>query len=317
MRILVTGVTGFAGSWLAETLLARGGCQVAGLARSRDWPPPCSHLAERVRLFPCDLADSHAVEDVLRSFEPEQVYHLAGFPHVGRSFKDPDAAWRGNLAATRSLYEAIQRWGGKPRVLYVSTGHVYGDPDRVDEELHEDRSLRPTSPYAASKAAADLLSYQVSRSDGLDVVRVRPFNHFGPRQSAEFAVGSFARQLAEVKVARRPPVLVTGDLSAERDLTDVRDVVAAYVLLMEQGRAGEVYNLASGTHVVIREVLDRLVALAGVPVELRQRDDLRRPTEPPRSRVNTDRLRAATGWRPRIALDETLRDTLEYWSRLA
>jgi GDP-4-dehydro-6-deoxy-D-mannose reductase len=157
----------------------------------------------------------------------------------------------------------------------------------------------------------------VSRSDGLDIVRVRPFNHFGPRQSAEFAVGSFAKQLAEVRLGRRQPVLVTGDLSAERDLTDVRDVVTAYTLLMEHGRPGEVYNLASGTHVAIHEVLDRLVALAGVPVELRQRDDLMRPTEPPRSRVNTERLRAATGWRPRFSLDETLRDTLEYWSRLA
>jgi GDP-4-dehydro-6-deoxy-D-mannose reductase len=316
MRILVTGVTGFAGGWLAETLLEQPTSEVAGLARSRDWSPSSCHLAGRVRLFPCDILDGRVVEEVLRAFEPERIYHLAGFPHVGLSFKDPDAAWQGNLAGTRCLYDAVLRWGGRPRILFVSSGQVYGDPQHDNETLDEDRPLRPTSPYAASKAAAELLSYQVARSEGLAIVRVRAFNHFGPRQSADFAIGSFSRQLADIRLGRRPPVLETGDLSAERDLTDVRDVATAYVLLLERGQPGEVYNLASGVNVRMKDVLDRLVALAGVNVEVKRRDDLKRPTEPPRMRVNTDRLRTATGWQPRFALDQTLRDTLDYWSRV-
>jgi len=314
MRIFVTGVTGFAGSWLAETLLARGGGTIAGLARSSRWPLSCQHLEDRVRLFHCDMADGPAIDRILRTFEPQQIYHLAGFPHVGLSFKDPDAAWQTNLAGTRCLYDAVKRWGGSPRILFVSSGQVYGDPERPDEEFAEERPLKPTSPYGASKAAADLLSYQVCRSDGLAIIRVRPFNHFGPRQSSDFAVGSFARQLAEVRLGRRPPILQTGDLSAERDLTDVRDIVAGYVALMERSRPGEVYNLASGTRLVMQQVVDRLVALTGVAIEVQRRDELCRPTEPPRLRVNTERLRAATGWKPRYTLDETLRDTLDYWS---
>jgi GDP-4-dehydro-6-deoxy-D-mannose reductase len=316
MRILVTGVTGFAGSWLAELLLARGDCTVAGLARSTQWPSSCSHLADRVRLFPCDMTDGRAVEEILRAVEPRQIYHLAGFPHVGLSFKDPETAWQTNLTGTRRLYDAVKRWGGSPRILFVSSGQVYGDPERPDEEFIEERPLKPTSPYGASKAAADLLSYQVCRGDGLEIVRVRPFNHFGPRQSADFATGNFARQLADIRLGRRPPVLETGDLSAERDFTDVRDIAAGYVALMDRGRPGEVYNLASGTRLVMQQVVDRLVALTGVAVEVRRRDELRRPTEPARLRVNAERLRSATGWKPRYTLDKTLSDTLDYWSGL-
>lgn len=313
MRILVTGVTGFAGSWLAESLLAHAGNTVVGLARSPEWPASCRHLQERVALHTCELTDAPALEGILRAVEPEQIYHLAGYPHVGLSFKEPDAAWQTNLTGTRCLYDAVGRWGGSPRILFVSSGQVYGDPERADEEFSEDSPLKPTSPYAASKAAAELLSYQVARG-GLPIVRVRPFNHFGPRQSPDFAIGSFARQLADIRRGRLPPILQTGDLSAERDLTDVRDVVAGYVALMERGEVGAVYNLASGTRLVMQEVVQRLVELTGVKVEVQRREELYRPTEPARSRVNTARLRATTGWQPRYTLEETLRDTLDYWS---
>jgi GDP-4-dehydro-6-deoxy-D-mannose reductase len=314
MRILVTGVTGFAGSWLAEALLAHGGQQLSGLSLSARWPDYCRHLAERIHLHPCDLARIADVEAILRQEQPEQIYHLAGYPHTGRSFREPEAAWAGNLSATRGLLEAVVRWGGKPRILAVSSGLIYGDPERPGEVFDENTPLRPSSPYATSKAAADLVSYQYTKSAGLDIVRARPFNHFGPRQAPDFAVASFARQLAEIRRGARPPVLETGDLSAERDLTDVRDVVSAYLRLMDKGEKGEAYNVASGSRRSMREVLDRLVSLSGLKVELRLRSDLLRPTEPHHMQVKIDKLRAATGWQPRFSLDQTLHDTLAYWS---
>ncbi len=315
MRTLITGITGFAGGWLAEALLARGGHEVVGIGRAGHWPPELRHLDGRVALFGLDLCDGPRVEAALREARPERIYHLAGYAHVGRSFQEPDAAWQGNLQATRCVLEAAARLDPQPRVLAVGSGLVYGDPVKPDQVFTEDAPLRPTSPYATSKAAADLVAYQLARSHGLEVVRARPFNHIGPRQSPDFAAAHFARQLADVRRGRRPPVLETGDLSARRDLTDVRDVAAAYALLMERGRPGEAYNVGSGASYSMQEVLDRLVALAGVAVEVRRRADLERPADTPGMRVSSDKLRAETGWAPRHSLDETLGDTLEYWSQ--
>ena len=313
MCILVTGITGFAGGALAEALLARPNVQVFGLSRGNVWPALWSHLADKVPLAKADLQDPQSIESVLREVRPEQVYHLAGYAQVGRSFQEPDAAWAGNLTVTRALYDAVARWGGKPRILFVGSGMIYGDNTRSDEVQTELTPLRPNSPYAASKAAADLVSYQVTRSPGLDVVRARPYNHIGPGQSAEFAIASFARQIVAIERGHQPAVLETGNLNPRRDLTDVRDMAAAYLLLMEKGRTGEAYNIASGPLHSMQNVLDRLLALAGIQVEVRQRSALVRSTELVGVRVDTTKLRTETGWTPRYALDETLRDTLAFW----
>jgi GDP-4-dehydro-6-deoxy-D-mannose reductase len=313
MRVLITGVTGFAGGHLAETLLAGAGVELYGTSRQGRWPDDLHHLAGAITLLPCDLCDGMAVEAVLRQTLPEQIYHLAGYAHAGSSFRDPDAAWLGNLAATRSLYDAVLRWGNRPRILYVGSGLVYGAPTNPGQAYDESFVLRPDSPYAASKAAADLASYQYSRAPGLDIVRVRPFNHIGPRQSSRYAVAHFAEQIAAIERGRQPPVLQTGNLSPQRDLTDVRDVVRAYVLLMTGGYTGDVYNVCSGEIHSMQAVLDRLLALAQVRVEVRQRADLVRGTEVSVVRGDASRLRRETGWTPRIAFEQTLADTLGFW----
>jgi GDP-4-dehydro-6-deoxy-D-mannose reductase len=313
MRILVTGVTGFAGGHLAEALLARSNGKLFGVCRRPAWPESLRHLAQHVRLEAADLSSAAAIEAVLRRVQPDQIYHLAGYASPRDSFTEPDAAWEGNLAATRSLFDAVVRSGGRPRILFVGSGLIYGNTDTADAVLNENAPLRPNNPYAASKAAADLASYQYACHPGLDVVRARPFNHIGPRQSPQYAVAHFAKQLVAVQRGQVPPVLETGDLSPRRDLTDVRDVVAAYLLLMEKGRRGEAYNIASGKAVSMREVVDRLIVLAGVTVEVRQRGDLLRATELTIARVDTSKLRRETGWMPRFTLDETLAATLEYW----
>jgi GDP-4-dehydro-6-deoxy-D-mannose reductase len=308
-RSLITGATGFVGGYLAEALLARGET-VAGLSRHATWPLDCEYLTGRVELFACDLADATTLESVLRKFTPTHIYHLAGYAQTGRSFQEPDAAWEGNLTATRRLYEILTRLRPAiaPRVLFVGSGLIYGDTLGATEDC----ALRPDSPYAASKAAADLVSYQFSRV-GLDIVRARPFNHIGPRQSPAFAVPSFARQLACIDLAAAPPLLETGDLRSERDFTDVRDMVAAYLLLMDRGRTGEAYNIGTGSSHTMKEIVEVLVSLIDRHVEVRSREDLLRPADQLVMRVDAVKLRRETGWTPRYTLTQTLADTLDYW----
>lgn len=311
-RTLVTGVTGFAGCYLADALVARGEV-VFGLSRRATWPHAWRGLANRVELFECDLCDGPAVESILRRIQPTRVYHLAGYAQVGASFREPEAAWSGNLTATRTLFEAIIRATLWPRILFVGSGLVYGGKD-WERPRHELMPLLPDTPYAASKAAADLACYQYTCAPGLDVVRARPFNHTGPHQPAQFAIPNFARQLIAIERGESA-VLETGNLCSERDLTDVRDTVSAYQLLMERGRKGEAYNIASGSSCSMQTVLARMVALTGLQVELCQKDDLMRPSEPDVIRVDVGKLRRETGWAPRYSLDETLADTLEAWRR--
>lgn len=304
MRCLITGATGFVGRHLAAALLPAGH-EVHGLARRP------ADLA--IPLHVADLADAAATEAAIRAVRPEWVFHLAGYASPGASFKDPPAAWAGNLAASQGLYTAIHQSGLQPRVLHVSSGMVYGDlPDGVPA-FTEDAPLRPASPYAASKAAAEMLAYQLTRNPGLDIVRVRPFNHLGPGQPPDYAAASFARQIAAAERGDGPPVIVTGNLSPQRDLTDVRDMVRAYVRLIEVGRTGEVYNAASGQVYRIRNMLHRLTKLARVSVTVDERGDPTRAGDVTVVAADASRLRAATGWTPEYTLDRTLADMLDEW----
>jgi GDP-4-dehydro-6-deoxy-D-mannose reductase len=313
MRYLVTGITGFAGGHLAEALIQRGDREIIGLSLEPDWPAVWAHLKGRIHLKTGDLCDAALVEEVLREAQPQRIFHVAGYPHTFRSFREPEAAWSGNLSATRTLYEAVLRWGGQPRILFVGSGLIYGDPEAPEQAYDETSLLRPTSPYAASKAAADLVSYQYAHAPGMNIVRARPFNHIGPRQAPQFAVAHFAQQLAAIERGGQPPVLETGNLTPRRDLTDVRDVVRAYLLLMEAGRTGEAYNVGTGQTFSMQEIVDRLISLAGVAVEVRQRPDLVRASDIAAVRADAGKLRREVGWLPLYSLDQTLRDILDYW----
>ncbi|MFL5327805.1 MAG: GDP-mannose 4,6-dehydratase [Gemmataceae bacterium] len=299
MRLLVTGATGFVGSHLIPHLLSRGD-GVVGLARQpaeRAWP-----------LVTADLLDQKTTAQHLRTIQPEGIIHLAGWADVGSSFREPAGAWRDNLEATLSLYQAIEDWGGRPRVLFVSTGAVYGPGATA-----ETSELRPASPYAASKAAADLASYQVFCHPGLAVIRVRPFNQIGPGQSPRYAVAAFAEQIARIEAGLLPPIIETGRLDVTRNLTDVRDMVVAYRLLLERGEPGEVYNAASSVEVSIQHVLDELVRISGVRAEIRSTPGRMRPGDVERSFADAVKLSRATGWEPHISLDQSLRDILDDW----
>ena len=314
MRILITGITGFVGGHLVEAL-ETGEHALFGISRRGSWPAKLVHLTGKAELLPGDLADTARVEAVLNHVQPEWVMHLAGYANPGRSSQEPDRCWHENLTATRSLYDAIARSGRRPRILYVSTGLIYGEPDDPDGACDERTTLKPATPYAASKAAADILSYQYTRNPGLDIVRVRLFNQIGPRQSADYAAGNFARQIAAAEVGKQPPVIETGDLSARRDITDVRDMVAAFPLLLEHGRSGEAYNAGRGETYLISELLDKLIALARVRVEVRSRAEPGRKADTAVTRADPRKLRHTTGWTPRIPLDQTLADILDDWRK--
>jgi GDP-4-dehydro-6-deoxy-D-mannose reductase len=313
MRILVTGITGFVGGHLAEALLKVPGVELHGLSRCAHWPEDCRNLERRISLSRLDLCDASGLISLLQNIRPEQIYHLAGYAHAGKSLQDAGSAWSANLTATMTLYDAIVQWGGKPRILYVGSGLIYGDPETTGQRHTETSVLRPASPYASSKAAADLVSFQYTRTAGLDIVRTRPFNHIGPRQSPQYAVAHFAQQLAAIERGEAPPVLETGDLEPQRDLTDVRDVVQAYQMLMAHGRKGEAYNVASGQTQSMRTVVERLRRLIRVQVEVRKRATLLRSTENAVVCGDPGKLREETGWTPRYGLEQTLRDTLDYW----
>jgi GDP-4-dehydro-6-deoxy-D-mannose reductase len=317
MRILITGITGFVGGHLVEHLVAAGGHALFGVSRRGEWPTALAHLAPSATLLAVDLRDPVSAEKAVRDTRPDWVIHLAGYANTGGSFRDPDRAWAENLTATRTFYDAISRSGLKPRVLFVSTGLIYGEPDRPDDACDEHTTLKPASPYAASKAAADLVSYQYTRNAGLDIVRVRLFNQIGPRQSADFAVPNFARQIAAAEAGKQASVVETGDLSARRDITDVRDMVAAFPLLLEKGVTGEAYNAARGDSYPIQDLLDRLVAMSKVPIRVNQKIEPGRKADTAMTRADVRKLRAATGWEPRVSLDQSLADILNYWRGVA
>ena len=313
MRVLITGITGFVGGHLTERLAAEGGHVIAGLSRTAIWPADLGHLAKVAELHAADLHDGARLGEVLAEVRPDWVFHLAGYAKTGQSYLEPDACWKANLDGTRSLYHAIARSGLKPRILFASTGLVYGDPDAGQTDIDESAALKPASPYAASKAAADLLSYQATRTPGLDIVRIRLFNQIGPRQSRDYAIANFARQIAAIENGRQQPVLETGDLSAYRDLTDVRDMTAALVKVIEFGESGDVFNAGRGEVWRIEEVLTRLVGLSRVKLKVHSIAQSSRTTDTAISRADPTKLRAKTGWRPQYELDTTLANILEYW----
>ncbi|HUC37253.1 MAG TPA: GDP-mannose 4,6-dehydratase [Acidimicrobiales bacterium] len=294
MRALVTGGRGFVGTWLCEHLRAEG-----------DEVVSVDHEVE--------ITDPVAVREAVTASRPDLIYHLAALTHVGRSWSEPAEVFRVNALGTLNVLEAARACAVFPRVLVTSSAEVYGSVGAEDLPVSEETPLAPVTPYGASKVAAEFLAIQAHLGHALPVVRVRPFNHVGPGQGSGFVVASLASHIVEARSsgAKELPV---GNLGARRDLTDVRDVVRAYRLLAETGVAGEVYNVCTGRDVSIEEVAHRLLELADVELQLVVDPALARPVDVPVLRGDPGKLHAATGWLPKIGLDETLRDVLDHWS---
>jgi GDP-4-dehydro-6-deoxy-D-mannose reductase len=312
MRALVTGVSGFVGGHLAEHLVAEGDL-VVGLSASGRWPAELAHVAKSVRIERFDLVEQDEAElaDLVRRKQPEVIYHLAAQSNPQGSLADPRGTWALNLGASLNLLEAVKTSGQKPRVVLVGSGVCYGNPAPEFIPVKENCPLRPNNPYAASKAAADLLGIQHHLAHGTDAVMVRPFNHAGPRQSPRYVLAALATQVAAVESRRQDHVEV-GNLDVVRDFTDVRDVVRAYRLLALHGRPGEIYNLGTGRGTKIADALEHLRSLAEVPVSVHLDSTRLRPVDQPFLIADASKLRTATGWEPNFSIEQTLADMLAF-----
>jgi GDP-4-dehydro-6-deoxy-D-mannose reductase len=314
MRAFVTGADGFAGQWLVRALVDAG-CAVTGFIRAS--APLLTTLDERrarsVTWSAGDIADGHTVAEAVRSAAPDAVYHLAAQAFVPASQDDPLATLRTNFMGTVNVLEAVRTTAAAATVLVVGSADAYGVVGEDLLPVRESQPLAPRNPYAASKAAAELVAMQYARA-GCSVIATRSFNHAGPGQRPSFAVASFARQIAEIKAGRRPAQLDVGDLSPRRDYTDVRDVAGAYMALVASGAPGTAYNVCSGESRSMADILNDLLRLAGVEAEIRRQPERLRTADIPVSIGDPSLIRRQTGWRQRIPFERTLADMLEYYA---
>lgn len=302
MRVLITGASGFAGRHLIDHLqTAEPHQELHGTVLEPTATP------DSVQLHRVDLRDHQAVTDLVKAFCPERIYHLAAQSSPRQSFIQPWETLENNIRSQLNLIEACLRTRIKPRLLVVTSAEIYGN---TNTPLNENSPLEPTSPYGVSKVTQDMLALQYHRSHALPILRVRPFNHFGPGQREGFVAPDFAMQIARIEVGQQPPVMEVGNLNAQRDFTDVRDTVRAYHQVIEKGIPGEVYNVASGTTHSIQYMLDTLRSYSTIPIEVRQDPARMLPVDVPMKCGDVSRLQAVTGWQPHIAFEQSLLDLL-------
>ncbi|MFN7941905.1 MAG: GDP-mannose 4,6-dehydratase [Thermoanaerobaculia bacterium] len=318
-RVLITGITGFAGSHLADFLLDHHSeVEVWGTYRWRSRRENIEHLEGRLKLVECDLNDLTATKQALERARPDAVFHLAAQSFVPTSWTAPGETLHTNIAGQLNLFEGARAIGLDPVFQIACSSEEYGLVLPHETPIKETNPLRPLSPYAVSKVAQDFLGYQYFMSYGTQAIRTRGFNHEGPRRGEVFVMSNFARQIAAIEAGSQEPVIRVGNLDAVRDFTDVRDMVRAYWAAVNQATPGEVYNIASGRGITIREMLDRLVASSRVKVRVETDPARLRPSDVEVLIGDSSKFRAETGWEPRIPLEQTLADSLDYWrSRFA
>lgn len=309
-RILVTGASGFVGHHLAQALhRAYPDAQLYGTSRKLC---TVNHMAMQVM----DICQRQAVASLIEWTQPDAVIHLAAQAHVPTSFDQPLMTWQTNLEGTRNLLDACQEYVPRTRIINIGSADMYGATFRRGAAVTEASELLPLNPYAASKCAADLLAWQVSQTSTLDIIRVRAFNHVGPGQSDSYALSSFARQIAAIELGLQAPVLETGSLNVERDITDVQDLVRAYVLLLDARNelaSGSAVNIGRGKASNLGQLLGQLVAKAQLNIEVQQDPSRVRPTDIQTVACDISVLRKATGWQPEVSLDEMLDRLLADW----
>jgi GDP-4-dehydro-6-deoxy-D-mannose reductase len=311
VRALITGISGFVGSHLAEYLLANTDWQVAGTVYGR--LDNVEHLRDRLTLYPAELSQIEVVRYIVEETQPDYIFHLAAQPIPALSKRDPWFTLENNIRAQLNVLEAVRETGLRSRVLVVGSSEEYGRVTPDDLPVDEETPLRPVTPYAVSKVAQDYLGLQYCIANGTNAIRVRPFNHIGPRQRKGFVAPDFACQIAEIEARLRPPAVVVGALDVSRDFSDVRDIVRGYHLAIAHGEPGEVYNLGAERDHTVRAMLETLIGLSGIEIRIVQDPARMRGVDVPCIVADCSKLRALTGWRAEIPFETSLRDVLDYW----
>lgn len=316
-KVLITGVTGFVGNHLAAHLLSQNSYDVVGTYRSENSLDSLGNNKDKIKLKQVNLNDSETVDSLIKTEKPDYLVHLAAQASPAKSFAIPVETVTNNIVSEFSLLESLRKNNLQDvRVLIISTGEIYGKITPSDLPVDEETALRPTTPYAVSKLAQDYLSLQYFIAYNLDIVRLRPYNHIGPGQKEGFVVTDFAKQIAEIEKGKKEPVISVGNLDAKRDFTDVRDIVKAYELALQKGKAGDVYNVGSGNSKKIADILEMLLSLSTEKIKVEVDEAKFRPIDVPEIRCDCSKFHTVTGWEPEISFEKTLKDILDYWRKI-
>lgn len=309
-KALITGIAGFVGSHLSELLLEKG-FEVWGFYHPKHPTENIDHIKDKLHLVACDVLDAKTVEKAVKSINPDFVFHLAAFSSPHQSFINPEETLKNNIVGQLNLLEALKKMKSNATILIVGSAEEYGDIPREYLPVSEEAPFAPMSPYAVSKVAQDLLGFQFFLHDKLKIVRVRPFNHIGPRQAPIFVVPSFAKQIVHLE-KQGGGIIKVGNLEKYRDFTDVRDMVAAHLLALEKGVPGEVYNLGSGKSIKIKDILEKLLSHTKVKIKVEVDKSLLRKKDTKEIVCDFSKFKKQTGWTPKIPIETTLFDTIEY-----
>lgn len=315
-RILVTGAAGFAGSHLIEFLLKNKSPKtiIWGTDRWLTRKNNINHLVDKINYTETDITDAQAMFNLLDESQPNIIFHLAAQSFVPNSWSAPEETIRTNIIGQINLFEAVRRLSLDPKIQIACSSEEYGMVFPNETPIRETNPMRPLSTYGVSKVAQDLLGYQYHASYGLKIIRTRAFNHTGPRRDERFATSSFAKQIAEIIIKKRSPLIRVGNLSTERDFSDVRDIVRGYWLAATEGEPGDVYNLCSGTHRTLLNVLNTLIFISGEKgIDVITDASLFRPSDVPLLYGDYTKFRSRTGWTPIIPFEETMDNLLHYW----
>lgn len=316
-KVLITGISGFAGSHLAEYLVSQKRYSVAGTYVSEKSLKNIALIQKEIYLIKLNLKEEKKTKDAVAFLKPDFIFHLAALPAVGSSLNNPSETIINNITAQLNLLEAVRQMEFiNCRILVVSSADVYGKVSTSDLPINENTSFHPTNAYAVSKIAQDFLGLQYHIAYHLKIIRVRPFNHIGPRQSTGFAVADFAKKIADIEKKKCEPFLKVGNLDTKRDFTDVRDMVRAYEMVIKKGEEGEVYNIGSGVSHSMLNILNKFLSLSKVKIKVEVDRHLFRPEDSPDRICDNRKFVRLTGWEPLISLEKSLKDTLDYWRNI-
>lgn len=307
-KALIIGAAGFVGSYLARELIEHHGMEVHATKLLQEQLEIAGSTVHDL-----DILNKDEIVGLLYEVRPNYIFHLAAQSSVSVAWRNPGITVDINVKGAINVMDAVRELYYKPSVLLIGSGEEYGHIREGETPIKEDSHLRPGNIYAATKVCQNMIAGIYTQAYGMDLMMVRAFNHIGPAQSPIFVVSDFCKQAAEIEAGKREPVMYVGNLAAKRDFTDVRDVVRAYALLIQNGKAGETYNVGSGHAYAIQEILDLIISLSNAEIKVETDPNKIRPVDVPIIEADITKLNRATGWKPQIPLKQTIQETLDYW----